>query len=307
MRYRKTALLLAALLLFALSGCAKTPSMEARTVVDMKGRTVALLQEPITRVVALSPADCEILYALGAQGALVGRGEYCDYPAEARSIPAVQSNYETNIEQVLALRPQVVLVGDMQEDDEQIRALEAAGVAVVMTNAYHEIEEVYRGVALIGEVMDKNAEAAAVIADMNAAFEALSVRALARSEDKTIYFEISPLAYGLWTGGTGTFMDEIAGMLGVNNVFSDVEGWRQISEEQVLSRNPDYIVTITMYTGEGPTPIEEIMARPGWENVTAVKNGAILNLQHDELSRPAPRLAEGAKLLYDFIYGNDAS
>ena len=56
-----------------------------------------------------------------------------------------------------------------------------------------------------------------------------------------------------------------------------------------------------MYFGEGPTPIEEIMSRPGWENVTAVKNGAILNLQNDELSRPSPRLAEGAQMLYDFI------
>ena len=58
-------------------------------------------------------------------------------------------------------------------------------------------------------------------------------------------------------------------------------------------------------TGEGPLPEEEIMARPGWENVTAVKNGAILNLQNNELSRPAPRLAEGAKMLYDFVYGGE--
>ena len=52
--------------------------------------------------------------------------------------------------------------------------------------------------------------------------------------------------------------------------------------KQVLERNPDYIVTISMYYGEGPTPEEEILARPGWENVTAVKNGKILNLQNNE-------------------------
>ena len=75
----------------------------------------------------------------------------------------------------------------------------------------------------------------------------------------------------------------------------------EISEEQVLERNPDYIVTIAMYFGEGPTPEEEIAGRKGWENITAVKNRAILNLQNDELSRPVPRLAEGAKMLYDFV------
>ena len=99
-------------------------------------------------------------------------------------------------------------------------------------------------------------------------------------------------------------MDEIAGMLGLTNCFADVEGWAEVSEEQVLERDPDYILTITQYYGEGPTPEEEILGRSGWENITAVQNKAILNLQNDELSRPAPRLAEGAQMLYDFVYGS---
>ncbi len=96
-------------------------------------------------------------------------------------------------------------------------------------------------------------------------------------------------------------MNEIAEIIGLENCFAEVDGWGEISEEQVLERNPDYIVTIAMYFGEGPTPKEEIISRTGWENVTAVKNKAILNLQNNELSRPVPRLAEGAKMLYDFL------
>ena len=71
----------------------------------------------------------------------------------------------------------------------------------------------------------------------------------------------------------------------------------------MIERAPDYIVTITMYFGEGPTPEEEIMSRPGWENIPAVKDGKILNLQNNELSRPGPRLAEGAEMLADFVRG----
>jgi iron complex transport system substrate-binding protein len=97
-------------------------------------------------------------------------------------------------------------------------------------------------------------------------------------------------------------MNEIANLIGLKNCFEDVEGWGEISEEQVLERNPDYIVTISMYFGEGPTPVEEILSRKGWGDVTAVKNEAILNLQNNELSRPGPRLADGAKLLYEFVY-----
>lgn len=98
-------------------------------------------------------------------------------------------------------------------------------------------------------------------------------------------------------------MNEICEMLGLKNAFSDVTGWAEISEEQVLERNPDYIVTITMYYGEGPTPEEEIMSRQGWENVTAVQNSAILNLPNNELSRPSPRLVEGARLLFELVSG----
>jgi iron complex transport system substrate-binding protein len=71
----------------------------------------------------------------------------------------------------------------------------------------------------------------------------------------------------------------------------------------VIERNPDYILTVGMYFGEGPTPIESILGREGWTNMTAVKNSAIINLTENELSRPGPRIALGAQLLYDFVYG----
>ena len=69
----------------------------------------------------------------------------------------------------------------------------------------------------------------------------------------------------------------------------------------MFARAPDYIVTISMYAGEGPSPEEEIAARPGWAQIPAVANGAILNLQNNELSRPGPRLANGAQMLFQFI------
>ena len=120
---------------------------------------------------------------------------------------------------------------------------------------------------------------------------------------KTVYFEVSPLEYGLWTAGKGTFMDELAQMIGLKNAFEDVEGWAAISEEQVLERDPDYIVTISMYYGEGPTPVEEIMGREGWQELKAVKNEAVFNADSNEVSRPGPRLVDAAQALYDFVYG----
>ena len=273
------------------------------TITDMAGRTVTL-DEPATRVVALSAADCEILYAVGAGDTLVGRGEYCDYPAEVLDVPSVQSGYETNIEQILALEPQVLLMSTMAQTEEQIKALEDAGVRVVVSDA-QDIEGIYTSVSMIGALMGREAEAAQVVTGMKDALNALAEAAQGES-GKTVYFEVSPLQYGLWAAGKGTFMNEVAELIGLKNIFDDVDGWGEVSEEQIIERNPDYIVTITMYFGEGPTPEEEIASRTGWENVTAVKNGAILSMQNNELSRPTPRVADGAKLLYDFVYGDAA-
>ena len=273
----------------------------AIALTDMTGRTITL-DAPATRVVALTAGDCEILYALGCGDALVGRGEYCNYPTQVLEVPAVQSGSETNMEQLLALQPQVIFMNTMDQSKETVEALERAGIQCVMSTA-ENVEGVYTAIRMIGTVMGKGTEAEALVSSMQNTFADLQSKT-AGGEKKTVYFEVSPLQYGLWTAGTGTFMDEVATMLGLTNIFSDVEGWAAVSEEQVLLRDPDYIVTISMYFGEGPTPVEEILSRSGWKNVTAVKNGKILNLQNDELSRPAPRLAEGAQMMYDFVYGN---
>ena len=311
------ALLLALVMTLSLAACtsgsnesAEEPAGEpegsgeaAITITDMTGREITL-DEPATRVVALSAADCEVLYAVGAGDTLVGRGEYCDYPAEVLEVPSVQSGYDTNIEQIIALEPQVLLMSTMAQTEEQIAQLEEAGIKVVVSDA-QDIEGVYTAVEMIGKLMGKEKEAEQVIISMQTAFADLSNSTAGRG--KTVYFEVSPLEYGLWTAGSGTFMNEIAEMLGMKNIFDDVQGWVEISEEQVIERNPDYIVTITMYFGEGPTPVEEIMSRTGWENVTAVKNGAILNLVNNELSRPTPRLKDGAILLNNFVVEHESA
>ncbi|MDR0889596.1 MAG: ABC transporter substrate-binding protein [Oscillospiraceae bacterium] len=288
-----------ALTLFA--GCKQEDASAqsgAITVTDMAGRTITL-NEPATRVVALTASDCEILYAIGAGETLVGRGEFCDYPPQVSEVESVQSGYDTNIEQIIALAPQVLLMSTMAQSEAQVKQLEDAGIRVVVSDA-KDIAGVYTAIELIGKLMGKEADAAAVISGMQQTFAEISANP-AGDGTQTIYFEVSPLEYGLWTAGSGTFMDEIAVMMGLKNCFADVSGWAEISEEQVIARNPDYIVTVSPMGGADFTPEQEIMGRAGWETITAVQNAAIFNLPDNELSRPANRLADGAKLLYDFI------
>ena len=212
-----------ALLLAALMMCGAALALaDGIAVTDMHGREITL-DAPATRIVALTPSDCEILCAIGGGDALVGRGKYCDYPESVTELPVVQSGAE--------------------------------------------------------------------------------IAAKSEKSDKTIYFEVSPLQWGLWTAGSGTFMDELATMCGVTNAFADISGWQSISEEQVIERNPDYIVSIA---GMGDTAVEEILGRDGWGDISAVKNGSVYNADSNAISRPGPRLKDAAIELYDFINGVEA-
>lgn len=289
-------------LVMALSLTAAFAESTAVTVTDMAGREIAL-DAPATKVVALTASDCEILAALGAEDTLVGRGEYCDYPESILEVPAVQSGADTNLEQIIALEPQVVIMAKMAQTEEQVAALEKAGIRVVVSDA-QDIEGVYTAIRLIGALVGRNDEAEAMVADMQSAFA--DIAAKSENTGKTVYFEVSPLQWGLWTAGKGTFMDELATMCGLTNAFADVEGWAEISEEQVLERDPDYIVTISMYYGEGPTPVEEIKSRAGWDALKAVQNDAIFNADSNEVSRPGPRLKDAAEALYTFVTGEEA-
>ncbi len=273
----------------------------AEPVTDMADREVTL-KEPAKRVVALTAGDVEILYAIGAGDTLVGRGEYCNYPAEVLEVPSVQSGMETNLEQIIALKPDLVIMAKMAQPKEQADALVEAGIPVAVTDAA-DIAGTYKAIELIGTLTGKQEQAAAVVADMQIRFDALREKVAGAQAEQTVYFEVSPLQYGLWTAGQNTFMQEIAQVLGLKNAFEDVSGWAEVSQEQVLARDPDYIVTVAMYFGEGPTPQEEIVARAGWDKLKAVQNNHVILLDSDEISRPGPRLIDAAEHLYEMVYG----
>lgn len=267
----------------------------AITVTDMYGREITLA-EPATRIVVMQPSDCEILCAIGCEDTIVGRGQYVDYPASILEVPVVQSGAETNIEEILALEPQVVLMNSMSQSEDQVKQLEENGVKVVVSTTSN-IESVFTAIRLIGALMGKDSEANALIADMQGTFD--DIKAKSVGIDKSVYFEISPLQWGLYSAGSSSYMTDLADICGLKNIFADQEdAWLMVSEEQVIERNPDYIV---MITGMGEAGVEEILARDGWGDITAVKNKKVYNDALSDMARPGPRLKDAALKLFDFI------
>jgi len=283
-------------------GCIKNDNLKESKVLikDMTGREIEI-DTPVKKVVALTASDCEILCTLGKIDTLVGRGTYCDYPKEVKDIQSVQSGENTNIEQIVLLKPDVILMSTMAQSKDQIKSFEDVGIKVVVTDA-KDIKGVYKSIKLIGSVVGRDKEALNVIADMKSKFDKIKEKSSnTNTAKKKIYFEVSPLEQGIWTAGNNTFMNEIVEMMGCENIFKDVDGWVNVSEEQIIERNPDYIVTISMYSGKGITPVDEIKSRKNWQSINALKNNKILSADSNEISRPCPRIAHAAEILYEFV------
>lgn len=294
---KSTALLLSLCLLVCSAAFAETAAV---SVTDMKGRTITL-NEPATRVLALTAAECEIICALGGESLLVGRGTWCNYPESILSLPAVSSGSETNIEEILSLNPQVVFMSTMDQTVESVRQLEENGIVVVVSENT-DLKGTYYSIRMVGALIGKDAEAEALIAHMQSVFESISSQA--DKSGKTAYFEISALEWGaLYTAGSNTFMHEIAAICGLENAFADLDAFAPISEEQILSRNPDYIIAAA-----GMPDAEAIIsARAGWQDLKAVSNAQVFSIDADAISRPGPRLADAAMELFSLINNNQSN
>ena len=183
-----------ALLLATLMVCGAALALaDGIAVTDMHGREITL-DAPATRIVALTPSDCEILCAIGGGDALVGRGKYCDYPESVTELPVVQSGAETNIEEILALEPQIVLMSDMSQTEEQAKLLEQNGVKVVISDA-NDIAGVYTAIRMIGALMAKDDAAEALIGDMQATFDEIAAKSEKSSSPRQCWAIMMPL---LW-------------------------------------------------------------------------------------------------------------
>ncbi|MDD2376882.1 MAG: ABC transporter substrate-binding protein [Clostridia bacterium] len=268
-------------------------------ITDTSNKEVTFTKLP-EKVISLIPAATETIYDLNSQEKLIAIDSYSNYPDDTKNKTKLDTNTSLNIESIVNLNPDVVFMSKMGQTMEQYNNLINSGIKVVMVDA-SSIQETYSMINLIGKVLGKEKESIKIVSQMKIDLDNLK-ESVKNKETKTIYYEISPLEFGLWTSGNNTFENEIMQILNINNIFDDINGWSQVSEEQVLIKNPQYIITTTKDYGEIKA-VDEIIGRKNWNNIEAVKIGQVYNIDPDIMSRPTKRLVEGAKQLKELIYG----
>jgi iron complex transport system substrate-binding protein len=269
---------------------------EPYTVIDGIGREVTFEQVPET-IISLQPSNTEILFALGFGDQIIGATEYDHYPEEAKNIPRVSDSVNFNAEQIISMNPDVVFAYTIG-DPESIKPLENAGIPVFVIQSAASFEDVYADIVRMAEVMGVKEKGEALVREIQEQLAEVESKLADIEQRKQVYLEISP-APELFSTGNGTFLAEVLQRAGVENIFGEQEGWIMITEEEVISRNPDLIATTVNYIED---PVGEILARSGWDGLSALQQGHVYLLDGDMMSRPGPRIGMAVEHLAQLAY-----
>ncbi|MEJ2305677.1 MAG: ABC transporter substrate-binding protein [Anaerolineales bacterium] len=213
------------------------------TLEDSLGRTVTL-DAPAQRIVSLAPSNTEILFAIGAGDQLVGRDAFSDYPPEAAQIADVGGGWgDLNLETIVSLEPDLVLAAELSPP-EQVQSLESLGLTVYLLKNPLQLDGLYSNLLTVGQITGHEKEAATLA-------DALKQRVIA-VEDKLAVVETRPLVFyeldstepnAPWTAGPGTFIDTLISMAHGENLGNVLQSdWGQISVEELLTKDPDFII-----------------------------------------------------------------
>lgn len=271
-----------------------TPSPYPMTVKDPAGREVTIKAEP-KAIVSLAPSITEILFALGLGDKVAGVTEFCNYPPEAQAKPKVGGYADVNIEKLLSLNPDLVLVSSIHMS-QVLPELEKLGLTAAVIDA-HDIPQVLESIMLVGKMTGKEKEAEALVAEMQKRIDAVA-RAVEGRKKPRVFWELSS---DLWTVGPGSFVHDIIVRAGGENIATG-QPYLQITSEAIISADPEVIILADHPYGEDAGTVAK---RPGWDKITAVKEGRIIELtqeQVDIVSRPGPRVVDALELVAKILH-----
>lgn len=293
---RLTAFFFALLLITAMAGCQGKP---AQGLTDFLGNPVEMQEYP-ERIISLTPANTEIVYALGLEAKLVGVDTYSDYPEAAKSIAKVGDFNNPNVEEIIALKPDLVLGGNKLQKDaiDKIRAL---GVNIVAAEAT-SYADIYKSIELVGQLTGAQQKAAEVTADMKAK-EKIVLDAVAKAaQGKSVYYAMSFGEMGNWTGGPGSFPYELIEMGGGRNLTEGMPvPWVNLGQEDLVAKDPD-VILLDDNDSMGSDP-SGFSTAEGYKDLKAVKNNQVFMVTSDLCTLPGPRIVYGLREFAQFITG----
>jgi iron complex transport system substrate-binding protein len=277
-----------ALLLWGRAAAAAGPV----SVTDGQGRTVHL-QAPAQRIVSLLPSLTETVCALRACERLVGTDRFSNWPEQVRALPQLGGLEDTQIERLVALRPDLVLSARSSRANDR---LEALGIPVLALEP-RTLAQSYEAITTIASVLGRPAAGAELVRQLEQRIAAAAAGVPQALRGRKVYVEVASTPHA---AGEASFVGELVARLGLANVVPAALGpFPQLSPEFVLRAQPDIVIA-------SAAALVEMPRRPGWNRLTALRDGRTCGLPPavwDALVRPGPRLAEAAEAIAACLAG----
>ena len=285
---------------------AATPSPSAAAfpieLTDDAGRSVTIDAAP-ERIVSLAPSNTEIVCALDACDRLVGVTDFDDFPAEVTDVPDVVIGAVVDPELVVEAEPDLVLAaGNEQTPSAVIEQLDELGLTVLVL--YPEtLDEVYADIELVATALDASDEAEGLIDGMRERVDAVT-EAVADADRPRTFYEVF-YSDVIYTAGDGSFLAALIDLAGGEPITGDAMG--VIDAEALVAADPELILLGTASydpsLAEPEAALQTVSARPGWAELTAVREGAVVPYLDDIVTtRPGPRIVDGLEALARAIH-----
>ena len=258
--------------------------------VDRLKREVRFTSIP-KRIISLTPATTELMFAIGAGSQLVGATKNCNFPPEAETLTRVGGGTLESVsrETIISLHPDLVLC---KWDNHQplMQTLEQLKIPTLGIGP-ESLGELFVEASMLGRVTGHIVEADELILQMKRRLETLTsqVKLIPKSQQRKVFYEVwdDPLM----TAGPGSFIGEVLRLAGMQNIFFDATtNYPKVSDEVVVARNPDVIFSPSTHASR--VSIEKLLLRQGWGEVKAVKEKQVYIINGDFVSRCGPRLLD---------------
>ena len=261
---------------------------------DGNGQQVTF-DKPPQQMVVLSPAHVEVLYAIGASGAIEAVDQNTDCPQEAAQKTKL-SGFTPSLEAIAAQKPDLVIIfydpGDLQA------SLERLDIPVLFLASAGSVQGVYDQIRLLGKVTGRSQRAEEVIAGMGQRIEAIQKKLADVQKGPRVFHEVGT-NNSLFTAGPGSFVHDLYRILKAQNIAQSTgQPFPEISHEAVIAADPEVIIL----TDEPAVTVAAVKGRPGWSNISAVKNDRVFIVDPDIISRPGPRIVDALEALARTLY-----
>ncbi|MGS0896598.1 cobalamin-binding protein [Burkholderia stagnalis] len=260
---------------------------------DDAGNAVTL-PAPAQRVISLAPHVTELIYAAGGGAKLVGTVTYSDYPPAAKSVPRVGDNKSLDLERIAALKPDLIVVWRHGNAERQTDALRALRIPLFFSEPKH-LDDVPSSLRRLGALLGTQPAADAAATSFATDIAALRARYAARPP-VTVFFQVWDRP--LMTLNGAHLINDVITLCGGRNVFASLKPLAPtLTDEAVLAANPETIVTTSGGATRSDEPLPSLARWRAWPALTAVARGNLFAIDGDLLTRPAPRIAQGAAQL----------